>query len=100
MLHTNPVTIDGHSSALDLLQIVRGEFLEIPGLQLTRQQIQRLWGLDDQLCTTVLDGLTEARFLLLKPDGHYKRAGVHDLSAQPSFRGARMQRAQLPARRL
>lgn len=30
----------------DGLQLIRAEYLEIPGLSLTMQQVQRLWGLD------------------------------------------------------
>jgi hypothetical protein len=30
-----------------LIQRVYGEFLEMPGLRLTCQQAQRLWGLDE-----------------------------------------------------
>ena len=56
------------------IQIVQAEFCDAPGLQLTRGQIGRLWGLDDQICTTVLEALTRTHFLQLKPDGRYKRA--------------------------
>ena len=88
MAHSEPVT--KRSPAINWLQIVRGEFLEIPGLQLTRAQIQRLWGLDDRLCTAVLDALTKARFLCQKPDGQYARADSQGLSTH--VRGARFQR--------
>lgn len=30
----------------DWLNIVRAEYLEIPGLNLTKAQMQRLWGFD------------------------------------------------------
>jgi hypothetical protein len=60
-------------SLADWLQLIRAEYLEIPALQLTRPQVQRLWGLDNQQCDGVLRVLTEARFLHLKPDGHYTR---------------------------
>ena len=30
----------------DWLQLIRAEYLEIPGLCLTKPQVQRLWGLD------------------------------------------------------
>jgi hypothetical protein len=35
----------------------------MPGLRLTRQQAQRLWGLDEHTCAQLLDSLTEAKFL-------------------------------------
>jgi len=59
--------------------MVRAEFREAPGLQLTRVQLRRLCGLDDQTCATVLDVLTQAQFLHLKPDGRYART-EHGLS--------------------
>jgi hypothetical protein len=61
----------------DWLQIVRGEYLEIPGLQLTRGQVRRLWGLDDPACTAVLASLIHEGFLRLTVDGRYSRTSVH-----------------------
>ena len=52
---------------------VRGEYLEMPGLRLTFQQAQRLWGLERIDCRTVLEALVEAKFLCVKPDGTYAR---------------------------
>ncbi len=40
----------------------------MPGLRLTVRQAQKLWGLDSQVCTTVLDGLVEAG-ILVRSDG-------------------------------
>jgi hypothetical protein len=45
------------------LQLIRGEYLEVPGLQLTRSQVQRLWGLDDVTCDAVVARLVDTRFL-------------------------------------
>jgi len=47
----------------DWLQLIRGEYLEMPGLQLTRLQIRRLWGLDEATCEAIVDHLVEAKFL-------------------------------------
>ena len=47
----------------DLLRRVCGEFLEMPGMSLTAEQAQRLWGLDQDTCTEVLTFLVDARFL-------------------------------------
>jgi hypothetical protein len=49
------------------------EFLEMPGLQLTRRQAQRLWGLDEQLCLQLLESLVEAKFLHRSGDDVYAR---------------------------
>jgi len=58
-------------------QIVRGEYLEIPGLRLTRTQVRSLWGLDDDLCDRILDALIDARFLQrTRADGFVRMDGV------------------------
>lgn len=56
-----------------LLWRVRGEFLEMPGLRLTCQQAQRLWGLDDETCTDLLNALVDLKFLIRGSDGQYSR---------------------------
>jgi hypothetical protein len=80
MLNADRNTTTASLSIGDCVQIVRAEFLEIPGLQLTRPQVQRLWGLDDTQCTLVLTGLVETRFLKQKSDGRYIRVD-HGLTA-------------------
>jgi hypothetical protein len=52
---------------------LRGEFLEMPGLRLTTQQVQRLCGIDLRMCQAALDALVDARFLCVKSDGRYAR---------------------------
>jgi DNA-binding IclR family transcriptional regulator len=61
------------TSTVDLIGRVRGEFLEMPGLQLTTDQARRLWGLDALTCQRLLRVLVEARFLARTPDGRYRR---------------------------
>ena len=41
----------------------RDEFLEMPGLCLTIDQAQRLWGLEPRTCEALLTSLTDSRFL-------------------------------------
>lgn len=55
------------------LQIIRGEYLEIPGLKLTRDQIQRFWDLDAEDCQSVLDTLLREQFLDVADDGGFVR---------------------------
>lgn len=55
------------------LQIVRGEFQEMPGLQLTKSQAQRLWGVDASTCEALLDELVGSRFLKRTHNGAYAR---------------------------
>jgi DNA-binding IclR family transcriptional regulator len=54
-----------------MLQRICGEFLEMPGLRLTLEQAQRLWGLDEQTCRELLAVLVEAKFLCRSADGAY-----------------------------
>jgi len=54
-----------------LLNRIRAEYLEMPGLRLTFQQVQRLCGIEQTICHTVLDSLVDAKFLCVKSDGHY-----------------------------
>lgn len=56
------------------LGIVMGEFKEMPGLQLTRPQICRLWGLDASLCDALIDRLQATDFLRVTSSGFYVMA--------------------------
>jgi hypothetical protein len=66
-----------------MLRRIRGEYLEMPGLRLTRRQAQRLWGLDEQTCVQLLDSLTEAKYLHRKDDGTYARLTDGAVAALP-----------------
>ncbi len=57
-----------------LLQRVRGEHLEMPGLRLTLAQAARLWDLDRATCQLLMHALTHARFLARTADDAYVRA--------------------------
>jgi hypothetical protein len=46
-----------------LVERIRGEFLEMPGLRLTVAQASRLWGLDTLSCRAVIDALIGTAFL-------------------------------------
>ena len=45
------------------VRLVQAEYREMPGLHLTKAQIQRLWRLDSHLCETVVDALIDSGFL-------------------------------------
>ena len=51
------------SPSINLLNRVRSEFIEMPGLRLRIDQAQRLWNLDRAMCESVLRSLVEAKFL-------------------------------------
>lgn len=53
----------GDTAIEDWLQLIRAEYLEIPGLRLTKRQVQRLWGLDEVMCEALLAALVDVRFL-------------------------------------
>ena len=57
----------------EALQRVQGEFLEMPGLRLTKAQARRLWGFEDALCGALLDALVDAKFLFRTRDGAFMR---------------------------
>ncbi len=57
-----------------LLEIVRGEFLEMPGLRLTRQQARRLWALDPDTCDALLATLEGSGFLRRTREGKFMLA--------------------------
>ena len=52
---------------------VRSEFMEMPGLRLTLPQAARLWGLDVRACQVVIDVLVGAEFLRWTPAGTVAR---------------------------
>ena len=56
-----------------VLQRIRGEYLEMPGLTLTTAQAQRLWGLDHDTCASLLAALVDAKFLKTTRDGAFIR---------------------------
>lgn len=57
-----------------LLQRIRGEFLEMPGLRLTLRQAMRLWNLDAATCEGALGLLVQDHFLRETAHGAFLRA--------------------------
>jgi hypothetical protein len=53
------------------MTVIKGEYKEMPGLQLTKPQAQRLWGLDASTCDVLLETLRAAGFLRVTPRGCY-----------------------------
>jgi hypothetical protein len=52
---------------------LRAEYLEMPGMKLRIEQVQRFCGIEPPMCKLVLDALVKAQFLLLTSDGSYVR---------------------------
>ena len=72
------------------LERLRAEFLEMPGLRLTAEQIHRLCGVERADCVLALDALVNEKFLCAKPDGTFVRTTEGHLSRR------RPARATLP----
>lgn len=56
-----------------VLERLRAEYLEMPGMKLTIDQVQRLCGIEPEMCALVLDALVKANVLRLNADGTYVR---------------------------
>ena len=57
-----------------LVQRIREEFEEVPGLNITLTEASRFWGLDEGTCARVLARLLVAGFLARGVDQRYRRA--------------------------
>jgi hypothetical protein len=67
-------------AAPQILQRIRAEYLEMPGLTLKPEQVQRLCGVDRNLCEMALAMLVETGFLSIRPDGAYGRFPNPDIA--------------------
>jgi len=64
------------TAADQLVQRIRAEFVEMPGLMLTLPQAARLWCLTAPQAQAGLSELVDAGFLVRDPHGVYRRRGV------------------------
>ena len=63
-----PLGIDG-----SILDRIRGEFHEMPGMRISFAQATRLWAMDGAACQCALDHLVASGFLKRDDNGRYKR---------------------------
>src|SRR5262245_32542195 len=75
-------------SVQDIVERVRAEFMEMPGLRLTTAQIQRLCGIEPNVCRAVLDSLVQAGFLWASPNGTYARVSDERIARPSPARGS------------
>jgi hypothetical protein len=64
------------ASAMDIQdaeEIIRSEYMEMPGLRLTFWQAQRLWNLSEERCERALNTLIATGFLVQNGDACYTR---------------------------
>jgi len=54
-------------------RVIRDEYLDLPGLSLTLEQMQRLFRLDALTCESVTAALVDLRFLARNSQGRYLR---------------------------
>jgi hypothetical protein len=59
---------------------IRAEYVEMPGMRLTPEQVERLSGVNRTVCRHVLDDLVRAQFLAIAGDGTYGRCSDSDHS--------------------
>ena len=53
---------------------IRADYLEMPGMALSRRQMQRLWSLDATTCDTLVSRLVRTGFLKERSDRTYVRS--------------------------
>ena len=68
---------------------ILAEYNEQPGLSLTRAQAQRLWGLDERMCTRLLDTLAAIERLVVGEDGRYRRPSPERMAKRTARRPLR-----------
>jgi hypothetical protein len=61
----------GHVPISEWLQRIRAEYQEMPGLSLSKEQMQKLWGLDAFVCDALVDALVASRVLRRTAVGAY-----------------------------
>ena len=75
--HGHQVSRLGHeNTAGACMNLIRAEYVELPGLSLTEPQVERLWSLTSDLAETLLEELERVHFLRLTKKGTYVRADL------------------------
>ncbi len=64
------------SENLQWLDILKAEYREMPGLSLTKEQMQRLWGLESSVCQGLIDALVTAHVLRRTASGCYVSTNI------------------------
>ena len=73
----NSIAAMSHEHTMtDWLPLIRAEYHEIPGLHLTKPQVQQLWNLDATLCEAILEELETNKFLRRTHTSAYAIADV------------------------
>jgi hypothetical protein len=67
------IGLTGDITIPDWLQLIRAEYAEVPGLHLTKPQVQDRWALDPWVCDALLKALVDAEVLRLTRNDEYVR---------------------------
>jgi hypothetical protein len=70
------MVVEETSGVARWLELVQAEYREIPGLHLTKRQVQRLWGLDAVTCDALIEALESVKFLRRTARNGYVRADL------------------------
>jgi hypothetical protein len=69
-----------------LAEVVRGEFLNMPGLCLTEAEACRLWNVEPLVCAAILQALVDTEFLVKTSTGMYcTRRTLHFLNSDANY---------------
>jgi hypothetical protein len=60
----------------DWVRLVQSEYVEMPGLHLSKRQAQRLWNLDARSTDAIFEALEASSFLRRMPNDMYIRADI------------------------
>jgi hypothetical protein len=80
-----------------LLERIRGEFREMPGMKVTIDQACRLWNVNEAQCRNAVDALISEGFLLQTPSGAFIAVPLAAWTvkiAPPDVRGIRSSHCQ------
>jgi hypothetical protein len=80
-----------------VLERIRAEFLEMPGMRLTPAQVERLAGVDRSICQSVLDDLVGVGFLCASENGSYARLSDASTGRAGHARDPWVHTTQVPA---
>jgi len=70
------VAMSREDTMTDWLNLIRAEYHEMPGLHLTKPQVQQFWNLDATTCEAILEALETDKFLRRTHAGAYVIADV------------------------
>jgi hypothetical protein len=89
------IGVTGVTTIAEWLQLICTEYAEVPGLHLTKPQVQDLCALDPWVCDALLNALVDAGFLRRTGDDAYVRGPVTCIR---ELRGPRQSRSNQDAR--